>query len=195
MKVQHGRRLLAGALISAFAVVAAPADAAKVARPSITKVTVSSADITVRGRVKLPVNSAAVRRRTRVLVTLEDASGRVERFKRARIGRRGSFRAGRRTALSGALTLHVQVTIGGHRSGRALARRLRVHATPGDGTTPGGGSPGTGPNLGNALIGTFKLDAGAAPSGGSPTGSWFEMLTPTGTPLANFSSPAGNKNY
>ena len=38
MKVQHGRRLLAGALISAFAVVAAPADAAKVARPSITKV-------------------------------------------------------------------------------------------------------------------------------------------------------------
>src|SRR5256714_7858654 len=195
MKVQHGRRLLAGALISAFAVVAAPADAAKVARPSITKVTVSSADVTVRGRVKLPVNNAAVRRRTRVLVTLEDASGKVERFKRARIGRNGSFRAGRQTALSGALILHVQVTIGGHRSGRALARRVQVSATPGGGTTPGGGSPTSGPNLGNPPIGTFKPDAGAAPSGGAPPRSRVGKPTPPPPPPAHFSSPTANTSY
>jgi hypothetical protein len=195
MTVQYGRRLLAGALISAAAATVAPAQAAKVARPSITKIAVSNTQVTVRGRVKLPVNSAAVRRRTRVLVSLEDGAGKAERFKRARIGRRGAFRVSRRTALSGALTLHVQVFIGGRKSGRALARSVQVSAEPGGGTTPGGGSPGSGPNAGNALVGAFKLDRGAAPSNGSPSGSWFEMLTPTGVALANFSSPGDNKDY
>jgi len=195
MTVQYGRRLLAGALISGFLIAAAPSEAAKVARPSITRVAVSSSQVTVRGRVKLPGSSSALRKRTRVLITLHDASGKVERFRRARIERNGTFRASHSTALSGALTLRLRVTIGGHRSGRALARRVQVSAVPGGSGTPGGTSPGSGPLVGNALVGTFKLDPGSAPSDGSPSGSWFEMLTPAGAPLANFSSPAANKDY
>jgi hypothetical protein len=73
-----------------------------------------------------------------------------------------------------------------------VIRRITVEQ-PAPSPRPG---PGPGPTpAGLPLLGTFKLDAGAAPNGQSPSGSYFEMLQSNGSPLSNLSSPAPNKDY
>jgi hypothetical protein len=135
---------------------------------------VTGTKLTVSGRVTLSPNTAKQRQRTRVRLTLRSSTGRTDQ-RTARVNAQRYFKASWSTKLTGALTL----TVGGNAVGKPVTRTLRV----------------TDPNAPLQLVGTFKLDAGAAPSGQAPTGSYFEMLTAAGSPLANLSSPAANKNY
>lgn len=155
------------------------AQAARTTKASITKLTVSNTKVTVRGRVRLPKNTARMRRRTRVLVTLTSATGKVERFKKVRIDAKRRFNAGGTTTLTGSLTVAIRVTIGGKKSGKVVKRKITVVPLP-----PAG-----------PLSGTLKLDAGEAPAGRPPRGTWFQMLFPGGGPLQNSSSSGANKNY
>src|SRR4051812_7407765 len=68
------------------------AEAARVAKATISRVTVGGTKVTVRGRVKLPRNTARQRRRTRVLITLTGADHEVARFKKARINSKRIFK-------------------------------------------------------------------------------------------------------
>lgn len=43
-----------------------------------------------------------------------------------------------------------------------------------------GGDDPAGASSGTPLVGTFRVEAGSC-AGGAPTGSWFRMVTPTGT--------------
>src|SRR3954447_4853432 len=172
------RLLIALALLTA-ALGAQDAQAARVAKATISGVSVGGSKVAVRGRVKLPRNTARQRRQTRVLITLTSADHKVERYKKLKINRRRVFKSSRITRLTGSLTLSVRVTIGGRRSGRVVTRKVKV--------TP--------PPLSGPLKGTFKLDAGSADSGKSATGTWFQMLQSNGSPLQNFSSPSANKDF
>jgi hypothetical protein len=172
------RLLIALALLTA-ALGAEDAQAAGAAKATISRVSVGGSKVSVRGRVKLPRNTARQRRRTRVLITLTSADRKVERFKKAKINRSRVFKASRITRLTGSLTLAVRVTIGGRQSGKVVKRRVRVAPPP----------------LSGPLKGTFKLDAGTADSGKPTTGTWFQMLQSNGTPLQNFSSPSANKDF
>jgi hypothetical protein len=169
---------LAVALVAA-AIVPATSSGATAASVNLTRVTVSGQTVTVKGRVTLPENTAAQRNATRVKATLTNAAGRVERFTSARITRQRYFKATKTSNLTGAVKLGVSVTISGRRSGRTRTRSLRI-AVP---------AP-TGP-----FLGTFKLDAGTAPSSGSPTGTYFQMIDGGGSPVTNLSSPGANKNF
>lgn len=152
------------------------------ARIAITTAKASGSTLSVRGRVRLTHATPAVRKRARVLVTLTATAHKSER-RTVKIGAGKTFGAKWTTKLQGRLTIAARVVIGGKAIGRRATRKITV-AQPVH--QPSGGTP---------LIGTFKLDAGAAPSGQAPTGSYFEMLQPNGAPLANLSSPAPDKNY
>jgi len=179
------------------------------ARLALTQLKVVGQRLTIAGHAALPGRAAAQRGRTSIAFTLKDARRKVERFS-TRLDRRFSFKLTRRTKLQGRISLAVRVTIAGRPSGRPLARALTVRspsARPrsslpggGGGTTPGsgGGSPGApgGPGApqGTPLVGTFHIDAGVSQVSGI-VGSWFQMLTPTGTPFVNADSRAGDKTY
>lgn len=172
---------LAIAVAATAAIAVGPAaGAARSPQPHVSKVTVAVAGtkLTVSGRVTVSPNTARQRQRTRVRLTLTSRTGRTDQ-RTAKLNAQRYFGATWSTKLTGGLTLTVRVTVGGKAVGKAVTRRLTV----------------TDPNAVQRLVGTFKLDAGAAPSGRAPTGSYFEMLTGSGSPLPNLSSPAANKNY
>ncbi len=164
--------------VAATGAVAPATAAARSPQPQVSKLTVSGTKLTVSGRVTFVPNTAHQRQRTRVRLTLTSSTGRTDR-RTAKLNEQRYFKASWSTRLTGALTLNVRVTVGGKAVGKALTRKLTV----------------TDPNAPLQLVGTFKLDAGAAPSGQAPSGSYFEMLTGAGSPLPNLSSPAPNKNY
>jgi hypothetical protein len=176
------------ALVGAIAALSVAPDlgAAKspsVVAPKLDKVSVSpfaaaGTTVTVTGHVALPTNTAAERRRTRVILVLRNGAGTSERHT-ATINSQRVFTHRWKTGLTGKLTLAVTVTIGGRPTGKTVTRTITI----------------TDPNAPRQLIGTLKLTAGAAPVNGSPTGTYFEMLTSSGAPLGNLSSPAPNKNY
>jgi hypothetical protein len=87
--------------------------------------------------------------------------------------------------LAGRLTLSAQPRIGSRAAGAAVTRKLTVTTT----------APTSGADTGTKLVGIFKLDAGVDPAGGAPSGSYFEMLTVSGGPLGNLSSPGADKDY
>jgi hypothetical protein len=179
VKLRHVRhpRVAAVAALTLVALGApAIAPAAKPVKPAIGKVTVTGAKLTVRGRVALPEDTAAVRKRVRVLVTVSDAAGRSETFKAARIDASRAWKASRTTALTGALRLTARVAI----AGKVTGKRAKAAAT----VTPSSG----------VLKGTLRLDPGAAPTGAPPTGSYFRMVQPNGATLQNSSSPSANKD-
>jgi hypothetical protein len=175
---------LVGAIAALFLVPAlGAAKSPPVIAPKIDKVTVSpfaatGTTVTVAGHVILATNTAAERRRTRVILTLRNGAGATERHT-VTITAKRAFTHRWKTRLTGKLTLSVTVTISGRRTGKTVTKAITI----------------TDPNAPRQLIGTFRLTAGAAPAGGSPTGTYFEMLTSTGAPLGNLSSPAPNKNY
>jgi hypothetical protein len=149
---------------------------------SIKRLAVRGSSITVVGAVRLTNNTGAVRRGTRVLITATAASASPER-RTVKVSRQLTYSATWSTGLTGTVTVAVRATVGGKASGRTVRRTVTIAQAV---TPPAGGT---------ALIGTFKLDPGSAPSGQAPTGSYFEMLTAGGGALANLSSPAPDKNY
>jgi len=211
-------------LLVPVAVLACAAPGAAQAATPATKVTLSQvsakgAKVTVAGRVRLPHDSAALRRRTRVAFTLADAKGKKESFS-AKLDAKRRFTATKTTKLTGALGLSAVVRIGGKRSGAVLTRKRAVTIAAresgtapagGTGTTPGGpggtptgpgtggGTPGTptAPVQGTPLNGLFKLDAGAQSPSGAISGTYFQMLNGPGAsqPLPNNDSTALDKNY
>ena len=176
--------VLVGAIAAPFLVPAlGAAKSRSVIAAKIDKVTVSpfaatGTTVTVTGHVTLPTDTAAERRRTRVILALRNGAGATERHT-AKINAKRVFTHRWKTGLTGKLTLSVTVTISGRRTGKTVTKAITI----------------TDPNAPRQLIGTFRLTAGAAPSGGSPTGTYFEMLSAGGAPLGNQSSPAPNKDY
>ncbi len=149
---------------------------------SIRGLAVSGSSIAMTGAVRLSRNTEAVRSRTRVVITATAASDAPER-RTVDVSRQLTFRVTWSTRLTGTVVIAVRAAIGGKPSGKTAKRTVTI----GQAVTPPAG--------GSALVGTFKLDPGTAPNGQPPSGSYFEMLTGGGGPLANLSSPAPDKNY
>jgi hypothetical protein len=160
------------------------------ASASVGKVAVSGSTVTVSGRVRLANATAAQRKRARVVVTLVGRAGKTER-RTAKLSASRTFRVRWKTKLLGRLTVKVRATVAGKPYGKIVSRRITVKQ-PAHTPIP---TPVPGPTGGVPLIGTFKVDAGAAPNGQPPTGSYFEMLQSNGAPLSNLSSPAPDKDY
>lgn len=200
--------------IAALALLApAGAQAAPTAKVTVSKVTVKGVKVTVAGSVRLPRDTAAVRRNTRVALTLANAKGKQEAFS-AKLDAKRRFSVSKTTKLTGALGLSVVVKIGGKASGRRLVRTVSVTATAksGSGTTGAGTTTTTGaPTPGGApappgppapaasarpLVGLFKLDEGKQAASGALSGTYFQMLGGASeSPLPNGDSTALDKNY
>lgn len=206
--------VMACAVPAAAQAAPAPAPAAKL---TLSKVSVKGTKVTVTGSVKLPHDTAAIRRRTRVTLTLANAKGKKEAFS-APLDAKRRFTATKATKLTGALGLTLVVKIGGKASGAAVTRKRAVTiktgtsqkpgaTTPGGGSSgtpgPGGGTPaGAGPGApaapaqGTPLVGLFRLDPGAQSASGAIAGTYFQMLGGANEqPLPNNDSTALDKNY
>jgi hypothetical protein len=169
--------LLVALSLLAAVLCAGTAHAATGPKVTITKVAVADRTVTVRGRVKVTPNTAKQRKRTRVVLTLTGAKGAIDRFRKAKVSSAGGFKATRVTKLSGNLTLAARVTVAGKKKGGKATRKVFVDAAPA------------------VLRGTFRLTTGQAAAQKAPTGSWFQMVNPTGAPLQNLTSPSANKDY
>jgi hypothetical protein len=177
---------IAALLATALAVTpafAARAPKAAVGEAAITNVTVQGTTISVSGKVRLPRNNISDRLLARVFLTLRDSAGATER-QTAGLSAKRTYRVSWTTTFSGRVRLSAKLTIAGKRVGRRTTRTFTI--TPASSTPPAGGTD---------LVGDFTLTAGSAPAGQAPTGSYFEMLQPDGSPLENLSSPAANKDY
>ena len=129
------------------------------------------------GRVRLTNATAAQRKRARVVVTLAGSAGKTER-RTVKLSARRTFRIRWRTKLLGHLTVEVRALIAGKAYGKVVMRRITVTPAHTPVPTPAP-TPGPAPTGGVPLIGTFKLDAGAAPNGQSPTGSYSRCSSRT----------------
>lgn len=195
----------------------------KAQRPAVTltSVSVEGATITVAGRVQLPHDTAAERRRTLVWLTLTGGSGasrRSETFS-ARISARERFDVRHATRLTGALGLQAIVRVAGRAIGGKLVDTLDV-AVPaagsgqsaagsgaasgnptsgGSGSSPTSSSGSEGTSQPTVLDGTFELTPGSYDAEtGAVSGSWFEMLDADEQdrqPLQNGNSPLANQDY
>jgi hypothetical protein len=205
-------------LVAALVCVVPAAVAAPTAKVTVSKVSVKGAKVTVTGSVRLPHDTAAIRHRTRVALTLVNAKGKKESFA-AKLDAKRRFSATKTTKLTGALGLTAIVKIGGKRSGAVVTRKRAVTIAaptgrqPGTTNTPaggssggagsvGGGSSGSGgsapavPVQGTPLVGLFRLDAGAQSASGALAGTYFQMLGGSSeSPLPNGDSTALDKNY
>ncbi len=200
-------------LVAVLVCVAPAAVAAPAAKVTVSKVSVKGVKVTVTGRVRLPRDTAAIRHRTRVALTLANAKGKKESFS-AKLDAKRRFSATKTTKLTGALGLTLVVKIGGKASGKRLVKAVSVTApakggsgTAGAGTTttggstPAGGAPASpGPVApvasGTPLVGLFRLDPGAQSASGALSGTYFQMLGGASeSPLPNNDSTALDKNY
>ena len=185
-----------------FAVPAAGAGTANgAAKAAISQVAVNGTKVTVSGRVTLPVDTAAERRLTRVVLSLIDSSGKVEQLS-AKIDAKRRFKATKTTKLIGPLTVVAQVKIGGKTSGRqvrkAFAGPLSAEGGAKGGSGPGGPlSPGSGGALPPTpppgippMVGLFKLEQGTQTISGQFAGTYFRMLG-----IQNGDSAALNKEF
>jgi hypothetical protein len=165
--------LAAGAALAASA--AAGSAAATAPGAHLTSVKVTGSTLAIRGRAAF----ADGRRHpgATVLLTLVRNASSLE-HKRVRV-RNGRFSTSWRTSLRGPLTLAARLHLGRRGIGPAATREVTV-GTAGVATT---------------LVGLFKLDPGSAPGVTAPTGSYFEMISPSGSPVSNLTSPAPDKTY
>jgi hypothetical protein len=154
-------------------------------------VTVAGNTVKVTGAVALSPATSATRRRVRVVVRLDGVDHAWER-RVLPVTAKDIYGARWKTLLTGRLRLTARASVSGTPSGRQVSRTVvvtpRVAAprpTPTPTTTPAG----------QPMLGLFKLTAGSAPLGQSASGSYVEMLTGSGAPLPNLSSPSGNKDY
>jgi hypothetical protein len=206
-------------LVAALMCVVPAAAAAPAAKVTVSKVSVKGAKVTVTGSVRLPHDTAAIRHRTRVALTLANAKGKKESFS-AKLGAKRRFTATKTTKLTGALGLSVVVKIGGKRSGTTVTRKRAVTIKTGadgeagakapvggaggttgpgnGGSSPAGPAPGTStaPVQGTPLVGLFKLEEGKQAASGTLSGTYFQMLGGASeSPLPNGDSTAPDKNY
>jgi hypothetical protein len=201
--------LLAAITTSAYAARAAKAPAAKVTITGVTvKTTTTDAKLTVTGRVTLPSNTAAERKRAEVYLTLVGGAGKSAKSEAfsAKLTSKDKFTATHVTTLSGALGLDAVVKIAGRQSGKKVARTISVAGSGKSGTTgstgtSGGsttgtvtpGSPGSpsGPSgAGTTLDGTFEIEAGVEHPDGLLSGTYFRMQS-----VGNVQSPFGDREY
>jgi hypothetical protein len=207
--------IVALALLVPAGAQAAPATA----KVTLSKVSVKGTKVTVAGSVRLPHDTAAIRRKTRIALTLANAKGKQEAFS-ATLDAKRRFSATKTTKLTGVLGLSVVVKIGGKASGKRLVKTVSIAppvagtttgvstgpgtstpggggtaTAPGDpGATPGGASPAA---SGTPLVGLFRLDPGVQSASGAIAGTYFQMLNGPGAsqPLPNGDSTALDKNY
>jgi hypothetical protein len=154
----------------------------------LSKVSVSGAKVTVKGTVRLARDTAAVRRRTRVALTLTTASGKTEAFS-APIDARRRFAVTKASKLTGALKLRAVARIGGRASGPTATKAIRISGGATSGGTGGGATspspssgssdpqPGgtQGADAGTPLVGLLRLDPGRQEVSGKLSGTWFRM--------------------
>ena len=202
----------------ACAVVSSPALAANpAAKVAVSKVSVKGVKVTVVGSVKLPHDTVAIRRASRVALTLVDAKGKKESFS-ARLDAKRRFTASKTTRLTGALGLTAVVKIGGKRSGAAVTRKRAVTVAAGTSQKPGAGpaggssgsagsggaaSGGTGSGIptapseqGTPLVGLFRLDPGVQGASGAISGTYFQMFGGAdAVPVFNNDSTALDTTY
>lgn len=215
------RSLLVPVALMACAVPGAASAAPPAAKVTLTQASAKGAKVTVAGSVRLPKDTAAVRRRTRVALTLVDANGKKESFS-AKLNAKRRFTASKTTKLTGALGLTAAVRIGGRRSGATVTRKRAVTIKAGAGQAPGGSTPSGGggsgsggsggsgsgggggsapsgpaaPAQGTPLVGLFRLDPGVQAPSGAISGTYFQMLGGADQqPVYNGSSTALDKNY
>jgi hypothetical protein len=150
---------------------------------------VAGRTVTISGTVSLSPNTAAARRRVRVVVQLNGRDHAWER-RTVRVGAGDTFTVRWRTLLTGRLTLTARASVSGTPSGVRRKRTLVVTPPPTSTRTPAPAAP-----AGQPMLGLFQLTAGSAPLGQSPSGSYVEMLTGSGAPLPNLSSPSANKDF
>jgi hypothetical protein len=176
VKLRTTRTLALFAVPATAAALAASGSAAATAPGAhITSVTVSGTTIAVRGRTAFA--DGRRHRGATVLLTLVRNAGSLE-HRRVPV-RNGRFSASWRTSLRGRLTLVARLHLGRRGIGPAALRQVTV-GTAGAATT---------------LVGLFKLDPGSAPGTRPPSGSYFEMISPSGSPVSNLTSPAPDKTY
>ena len=185
----------AGVLVVAGGVAVSAAVAGATVAPvraSVTMLaaTASGQNMTVSGALRVTPPSAAARRRARVVVQINGVDHAYERRTLTPTGNE-QFSAQWKTLLSGRLTVSAHATVGGARSGQSLSRSLVVTVPSTSGSSSTGTTPATGSTsptgtrsttgfAGQAMLGLFKLTAGSAPAGRTPTGSYVEMLTGSG---------------
>jgi hypothetical protein len=194
--IANNLRRSVGALVASVAVVAAlpataPASKASAPRAGVRRlaVTVAGSTVTVTGAVTLSPATAAARRRVRVVVRLDGVDHAWEQ-RTLSVSAKEVYSARWKTLLTGRLRLSVRASVSGTPSGRKVTRTVVVTRAA---TTPTGTPTAT--PTGVPMLGLFKLDAGSAPLGQSPSGSYVEMLNGSGGALPNLSSPSANKDY
>jgi hypothetical protein len=200
--------IVVAALVCALPGAAQATPAAKV---TVSKVSVKGTKVTVAGSVRLPHDTATIRHKTRVALTLADVKGKKEFFSAKLDGKR-RFSATKATKLKGALGLSAVIKIGGKRSGVTVTRKRVVTVSAptsqkpgatrpiGGATTPGaaggGASVGAGPSVpagpvqGTPLVGLLRLDPGVQSASGAIAGTYFQMFG-----IVNNDSTALDKNY
>ncbi len=152
-------------------------------------VTVAGSTVRVSGTAVVSPGTAAARRRVRVVVRLDGIDHAYER-RVVSVTANGTYGTRWETRLTGRLTLTAQASVAGSLSGRRVSRVVDVSPQVATGPTTPTGTP-----AGKPMLGLFKLTTGLAPNGQTPSGSFVEMLTGSGGPLPNLSSPAENKDY
>jgi hypothetical protein len=158
-------------------------------RASVSRLAVSVAGttVTVTGAVTLSPATAAARRRARVVVQLDGIDHAYER-RVLSVTAKDIYSTRWKTLLTGRLRLTARASVSGTPAGHQVSRSVVV--------TPKVPAPTpTTPSTGVPMLGLFKLTAGSAPLGQSPSGSYVEMLNGSGGALPNLSSPSPNKNF
>jgi len=182
---------------------------ARTASVTLTRLAVDGAQITIGGRVSLPIDTAAERRRTAVWVTLS-APGELAEHWILRLDSHERFSFTHATRLSGSVSVAISIRLTGKALGRRLLKTIAVSAPAGavsPGSPSGTGPTATGPTgtvpsgtppttYEGPLDGTLELETGREVSG-RVTGSWFEMFDPPTwtTPLENGNSPLKDQDY
>jgi hypothetical protein len=158
-------------------------------------VSVLGSIVTVTGTAAVSPKTTAARRHVRVVLQL-DGSHHAKEQRIVSLTAKEAYSSRWKTRLTGRVTLTAQASVSGKVSGPRISRTLVV--TSGAPTTPT--TPTTTPTptptpTGQPMLGLFKLTAGSAPLGQSPSGTYVEMLNGSGGALPNLSSPSANKDY
>ena len=153
--------------------------------------TVAGSTVTVKGTAAVSPATATARRHVRIVVRLDGIDHAYER-RVLSLTAKDAYSKHWKTLLTGRLTLTARASVSGKPSGRQLSRKVVV--TPKAATTTTTTTTTTTPT-GQPMLGLFQLTAGSAPIGQAASGSYVEMLTGSGAPLPNISSPSANKDY
>lgn len=151
---------------------------------------VSGHTITVTGTVVVSPDTAAARRRVRVVLELDGVDHAYERHIVSPTAKQ-TYSVHWNTLLIGHLRLSAHAAVG-QTASKVVLRRKLVVTTPRTRTITITAPAST---TGTPMLGLFKLTAGSAPLYQSPSGTYVEMLNGSGAALPNISSPSANKDF